>query len=341
MPTRRDVALRAGVSEATVSYTLSGKRTISEATQERVRAAMDELGYHPHQLARALAGGSSPLLAVLFPVGERGISNADMEYVLGAAAAARDAGHHVLLWPTNGEDVSDVVAVHRSGLISGVVLMEVLLADERVKDLQEANVPCALIGRTAHPDGIPWVDRDFDASMGLAVAHLVALGHESVWFLSGPKRLVERGFGAPVRAEEAFRAACARHRLQGAVRYAEAKPEAGSKIAADVQRSSRPPTALISLNVEATLGLLQSAPLAGLSIPKDLSVVCIGPPEPWPTAAEPPLTSISAPAADMGASIVHQLIGVLTREPLADTQALFTGELITRRSTAPPPGSDL
>lgn len=336
MATRRDVALRAGVSEATVSYTLSGKRTISAATQQRVRQAMSDLGYQPHTMAQALAGGSSPVIAVLFPVAERGISNADMEYVLGAAAAAREAGRHVLLWPTTGDDVADVIAVHRSGLVGGVVLMEVLLDDRRVTELSGAGVPCALIGRTGVEDGIPFVDRDFAASLELAIAHLAGLGHRDVWFLSGPKRLVQRGFGAPTRAEHAFRTSCRAHGLRGSVRYAEALPEEGSRVAAAVLKAARRPSALVSLNVEATLGLLQSAPHAGLSIPDDLSVVSIGVPEAWAAASEPPLTSISTPAADMGAAALHQLVDLIGERGEDGRQTLFAGELVTRGSTAPP-----
>jgi DNA-binding LacI/PurR family transcriptional regulator len=74
MPTRKDVAQRAGVSEATVSYALSGKRTISQATRERVFEAMRELDYRPNLMAQALAGGSSSIIALLFPSQERGIS---------------------------------------------------------------------------------------------------------------------------------------------------------------------------------------------------------------------------------------------------------------------------
>ena len=58
MVTARDVAKRAGVSQATVSYVMSGSRPISEATKKRVRKAMDELGYVPNINARSLAGGN-------------------------------------------------------------------------------------------------------------------------------------------------------------------------------------------------------------------------------------------------------------------------------------------
>src|SRR3954468_22046441 len=73
MSTMSDVARRAGVSLSTVSYVLSGKRAISEATRVRVQSAIDELDFHPNQLGRALASQRSHTIALLFPALKRGI----------------------------------------------------------------------------------------------------------------------------------------------------------------------------------------------------------------------------------------------------------------------------
>ena len=70
MVTARDVAKRAGVSQATVSYVMSGSRPISEATKKRVRKAMDELGYVPNINARSLAGGKVGIIGVLVHMDE-------------------------------------------------------------------------------------------------------------------------------------------------------------------------------------------------------------------------------------------------------------------------------
>src|SRR5436309_6772123 len=58
-PTSRDVAHRAGVSRATVSYVLNDvpDSRISETTRERVREAAQKLGYIPHAMARSLRIG--------------------------------------------------------------------------------------------------------------------------------------------------------------------------------------------------------------------------------------------------------------------------------------------
>lgn len=334
MATRRDVARLAGVSEATVSYTLSGKKPISAATQQRVRTAMRQLGYRPHLLAAALAGGASPIIALLFPTQERGISNSDLEYVLGAASAARAVGHHLLLWPTADRDIDEVASLHASGLVAGVILMEVRLEDERIEPLREAGVPIALIGRTAQPDPhIPFADRDFAGAAELAVAHLAGLGHRRVCLLSAPERLNELGFGATIRTEAGFAAACEAHDVAGSVLHAKADFGVGRDVLTELGAMPEPPTAVVCLSMEAALGVLQAAPGIGLPIPDALSVVSLGSADVRAEVSEPSLTTVAAPAAEMGASAARQLIGLIGGEPAPDGPRLWAGELVARGSS--------
>ena len=73
MATMTDVARLAGVSVSTVSYALTGTRPISEATRDRVLAAMAELGYQPNAMARGLASRRSNILGLLLPLAGRGL----------------------------------------------------------------------------------------------------------------------------------------------------------------------------------------------------------------------------------------------------------------------------
>ena len=65
MATSRDVAALAGVSQSTVSYVMSGTRSISPQTRKRVEAAMTELGYHPTANARALASNRANVIGLI------------------------------------------------------------------------------------------------------------------------------------------------------------------------------------------------------------------------------------------------------------------------------------
>jgi len=86
MVTLADVARHAQVAQSTVHYVLSGKRPISEDTRRRVQHAIDELGYHPHAGARALASRRSSVLALVHPL--RPELRLPMRMVLSSSAAS-------------------------------------------------------------------------------------------------------------------------------------------------------------------------------------------------------------------------------------------------------------
>jgi len=337
MATRADVARLAGVSEAAVSYSISGKKPISRETRERVFEAMRTLDYRPNAMARGLAGGKSMIIALLFPTRERGISNADLEYVLGAANAARALGYHLILWPTEDRDVEEVRTLHRTGLIDGVLLMEVRLSDERVALLREAGVPLGLIGRTRDDDDVVYADRDFDAATELSVAHLASLGHTRLVFLSGDERIVSNEFAATVRAEDAFLRAIASRGLSGSIIYCESDVTAGRAVARQIFDTLPEVSGIVAMNVEATVGVLAEAGDQGRDIPGSLSVVSIATPTSFVAASSPLLTTVSPPAADIGRVAARRLIGQLGNLRLPPEPALWAGELVVRDSTGPAP----
>src|SRR6188474_772583 len=81
MATMADIAERAGVALSTVSYVLSGKRSVSEETKQRVLRAIADLDYQPHAFARALASKRTQTIALLFPALAKGHSEMRLEFV--------------------------------------------------------------------------------------------------------------------------------------------------------------------------------------------------------------------------------------------------------------------
>ncbi|GAB3754723.1 LacI family DNA-binding transcriptional regulator [Microlunatus parietis] len=69
MTTLRDVARQAGVSTKTASNAINGYAGVSDRLRRRVLAAVEELGYRPNQIARALRGGRGDLLTLVVPAG--------------------------------------------------------------------------------------------------------------------------------------------------------------------------------------------------------------------------------------------------------------------------------
>jgi DNA-binding LacI/PurR family transcriptional regulator len=335
MATRADVARLAGVSASTVTYALTGSRPISDETRARILAAMEELGYTPNAMAAGLAGGRSRIVALLFPAAERGMSNTDLRYVIGAANAARELGYHLLAWPTDARDLEDVTQLSRTGMVDGVILMEVRLHDERVDTLRAASIPFALIGRTADTTGLLFADADFEAIARLAIDYLVGLGHQRVAFLNGPQRLFAAQYGATMRVEEGFLQASGARAVEATVFRCEHTVTAGREVLASILQAAPEVTAIVSMNEEATVGLVQAAQARGLDIPKDLSVLSLASSSSFAEVTWPPLTTISPPADSIGRAAARALIRSLGETTIAPDLELWPGELVERASTGP------
>src|SRR4051794_40441798 len=174
MSTMSDVARRAGVSLSTVSYVLSGKRAISEATRLRVQAAIEELDFHPNQLGRALANQRSNTIALLFPALARGIGELQLEFVTSAAETAGKHGYSFLLSISPDEDM-EVGRLAQRGFTDGLILMEIKMHDARVELLRRKRFPFAMIGQREDNEGISFVDVDFHDAAREAVRFLAQL----------------------------------------------------------------------------------------------------------------------------------------------------------------------
>ena len=101
MTTIKDVARRAGVSVATVSYVLNAKRSVRPETERRIRAAIRELGCAPNVSARQLASGRSSLLGAVVP-DIRNRFFPDIAAAFAEAAALGAKYHHAALRPASG-----------------------------------------------------------------------------------------------------------------------------------------------------------------------------------------------------------------------------------------------
>ena len=148
----KDVAREAGVSVSTVSYVLSGKRSISAKTTDKVMAAVERLGYTPDASARKMRGMRNHIFALSAPI--RGdINQAKYNaYFLQTAWQAKNRGYDVLL--LTGEDaVADIRRVTQSNLVDGVVLLDIALAKGLefdqviVPDVQQRSYPDETLAR--------------------------------------------------------------------------------------------------------------------------------------------------------------------------------------------------
>ncbi|MGW6390419.1 LacI family DNA-binding transcriptional regulator [Streptomyces sp. NPDC055103] len=367
MVTLADVARHAGVSASTVSYVLSGKRSISAPTRERIQHSIDALGYRPHAGARALASSRTDILALMMPLRTGLYVPVMMEIAMAVTTTARSHGYDVLLL-TGEEGPEAVRRVEGSAIADGMIVMDVELDDPRLPCLQEAERPAVLIGLPTGTDGtaasaesaasvaesaasvaaadaapapapavLDCVDLDFEAAGARCVEHLVGLGHTRIAALGEPPAVYARGTGYAARTLAGLRGAADAHGVGLLHRPVEGTYAA---VAAAVTRvfEERPgTTALVVQNEAAVEPLLALLRHQGRAVPEDVSVVAICPDQ-VAAHASVPLTAVSVPVHEMGRLAVERLVARLGGGAVRGAE-LIAPRLTERASTGPAAGA--
>lgn len=335
MATMRDVAEAANVSIATVSFVVNGTKPVSPATRARIETAMLDLGFRQNVLARALASRSTRIIALVFPALEHKLGSTALSVVTSAAVAANARGYNLVLWPVSndGAQLNDYVA---SGLVDGVLLMEVQVEDARVQRLQTLDVPFGLIGRTSDPAGLAYVDMDFDQTVEDGVDYLMGLGHRHFALVIGElENNTLTGYGPIVRTEAAFRRRMAAEGLEEVVVSSAQGPAPGKAAALTLMAEHPDTTAIIVLNEDAAFGVLTGVQAAGYSVPADVSILSIATSPDAIGISDPELSTMVAPGAELGRLSTNALIDQLEGKNGTLTQQLIVCALQPAESTGP------
>ncbi len=330
-PTISDVAAYAGVTKSTVSHALSGKRPVAAKTRARIDQAIRSLGYQPHPVAQRLATGRSRTIGFVYPLYASEFSALEMKFIAGAAAVINQANYVFALLTPPDRRADSLTRFLQSGLLDGVILMQVQLHDPRVAILRRAEIPFVLIGRCFDNAGLTFIDLDIDLAISQCVEHLVALGHRHLAYL----RLDDPDLGFAVRANQAYVAACRRYDLPIVASACALIPESGAQVAATLLDAHPETTALIVWNDLAAWGAMQAIQGHGLRIPADVSLICFD----LSTVANiVPLrpTAVDIRPREMAAEAARMLLAQLAADATTPVQVLMEPRLIVGETTAPP-----
>jgi DNA-binding LacI/PurR family transcriptional regulator len=334
LPTMKDVAKKAQVSLSTVSYALSGTRPISEETRRRISVAMEELDYRPHPLARGLASKHSRILAVLFPVIERGIGITELDFITNAAHAASKNGYHLVIWTAETNDPNELKQLTQQGLVDGVILMEVHINDPRVNLLRELDFPFTMIGR-CNDDRDGYVDINFNRTMEQAIQHLSGFGHSHIAFINQSQAAYDTGYGPVVRTKRAFEDISTQLGLKGIMRFCPPTPQAGYEVCNNLLSEHPELTAIVAMNDRALPGIMHAINNRGLKILQDFSLVALVSSIRMAEMMTPQLTTLEPPSAELGQLATELLIMHLEGNGSENPRVLIPCHLIMGESTGP------
>ena len=332
-PTSADVAAMAHVSRTTVSFVLNQRAgvKIPDETRRRVLDAAATLDYYPNSVARQLARGASRTIGLVLRQSPEQVANDGLlaETLRGLASAARAADHRVLvetLVPGEGSYANLV----RSGRTDGLVVSGPRYDDEELVELARDGFPVVIQGSLPGLD-VPSVDVDNEAGARLAVEHLLALGHRRIACITNAS-IAYTAASERVAGYREVLAAAGIAEEPGMIAEGAFDAHSGHRAVAEILARSTPDAIFVASDVVA-IGVIAGLREAGLSVPGDVSVVGF---DAIPLAAylDPPLTTISLPAHDLGRAAGIALLERIAGRPVPGRTLLPT-ELIVRASTAP------
>ncbi len=325
-----DIANASGVSTTTVSRILNNRPDVAEATRQRVLQLIEEQGFAPQLAWQQLRSGKSHFIALHYP---QDFNPPSQSIVTSAAMSCEDAGYSLNLIVNSLND-NDLLSIFRSGQADGIILMEILTHDRRVKLLQEHNLPFVMVGRCTDNTGLSYVDFDIGKGVADAVQYLAALGHRKIGFITLAPVLQEKEYGFATWALQGYQKACQQFDLPILWRAVDLKNDLPESVVLDLLSEYPDITAIVVPQDIGIPGLLKAMQISGRSVPEDLSIIGLFS-DSISELIVPPLSTISFPALDMGYQAARILIGHMTGELTDPQQVLLRPELNIRRSTGP------
>jgi LacI family transcriptional regulator len=336
----REVALRAGVSRATVSRVLnkSTASLVAEPTRERVRQAAIELGYHPSAVARGLAGKPMNSLGVV------------LAYILPSVTADPFLGpvldgildiskrrhQKTVIFAEDGWDQAfHNLPIYLDGHCDGLILVIPRSDSAIVSALKRKKRPFVIVGDYREDSDVTVVDVDNVAIAHRAVVYLVEQGHRRIAILCGNRELASSS-----QRWEGYRRALAEADIPydpALVLPGEYWEWSGYENAETLMRLplAQRPTALFCTNGRIALGTLRALETMGIPVPQAVSVTAICETADIATARLP-LTAMQVPLRLVGERAAESLLDQIHAGVTAGDKILLPGELVVRESVAPP-----
>jgi DNA-binding LacI/PurR family transcriptional regulator len=339
MPTIADIARKAGVSKASVSYAFNDPSRLSNGTVERILAAAEELAYSPNPVARSMSIGRTGTLGVLVPqpLPEMLRNPFFAQFLDGVAQVAGEAELPLLLVPPIRGSMEGAIS---SAAVDGFLTLGLETFRPTMHVLERRRLPYVMVDGDP-VDGVACVNIDDEGGAFQAMRAVLDRGHRRIGIL---------GIRSPQRGKWEKYVGTLRRRMTGYVRAlaedglaidgesvrlteCDVSEEGGRAGFRRLRKRGTQPTAIVAMSDVIALGALEEALEAGIRVPDDLSFVGFDD-IPEATWVRPALTTIRQPATEKGSTAAGLLVQLVNRNGDPRHVVLDT-TLIERRSIGP------
>jgi LacI family transcriptional regulator len=328
MITSRDIARRAGVSQATVSRVVQGSPSVSDATRKRVQAVMADLGYVPNAQARAMRTKRSGAIGIV--TGQ--ITNPFYPVLLDHLASnIAGAGLGMALWVSDGDgsESAAIQAIH-SRQIDGLIFTTATADSEALVSALDLGLPLVLVNRS-----LDELTGDQVTSDNVGGGRMVAR-----YFLDhGKTNVAVVGGGAEISTGRERRQSFVDEFARAGIEVPDHRSPESAFMHDDARRvgerllAEDPPQAVFCVNDLVAFGVMDAARSRGLRVPEDLWVVGYDdiPMASWNVFD---LTTVRQPIETMASVALQMLLARIKNPDAGFEHRRFAAELIVRGSTA-------
>jgi LacI family transcriptional regulator len=323
-----DVAVLAGVSLGTVSNYFNRPDKVSAERRRRVEAAVDQLGFVPSGLARALARGHQQVVALV-------VLDLNNPYFSVAARGMEDrlAPEGVMLTVSSSDEDPErersCLRLLEEHSVAGIVITPAGPSLRFLERMRTRGTPAVLLGRRPPVDE-GWCAVSGDDALGgaLIARHLLELGHQRITYLNG----VGATRGTNPR-REAVRSSVEAAGGKFSEVLSPTMTSGGGEVGAQqLLAAGELPDALVCANDLLALGVLRVLEGQGIRVPDDVALVGYDDVE-FARSLSVPLTTVHHDKYLLGQQAAELLLAELRDESHEHEEVLLTPELVVRDST--------
>lgn len=334
-PTIKDIANKAGVSIATVSYVINKTKPISAETKNRVQKTIKSLNYHPSKSARSLVTGKTGNIG--FILTDDHFLRTEPFYTrifLGTEFEARGEGYYILLTSIK-PDFNEKDSLPRFILNKSVdgVLIAGKIPSILISRLSAYNIPTVFVDFIPPGNNYPLVLIDNIQGGLLATSHLINLGHRNIAYISGDidhPSLSDRLSGYKQALENA-KIPIRNNLIFTNTNYPDRQN--GFYLAKKLFTNNKEVTSVFAGNDAQAIGVMHYLKDNGYKIPKDVSVIGFDDIE-ADLMLDPPLTTIRVPKVELGVEALRLIVNLLKNKKSIHKKILIPVDLIIRNSTS-------
>ena len=328
-PTLEKVAVRAGVSRATVSRVVNGSMTVAPEIREVVQRAVRELGYVPNHAARSLVTQRTNSVALVLPEPYTRIFSDDQFFpgiIRGVSQELEIADRQLVLMMASSIASHDRIEQYvMAGHVDGVMVASVHGADPLPVTLARTGIPVVsnerMLGRTT----VPYVGVDNVGGGAAAVRHLIDAGRTRIATIAGPQDMV-----AGIDRLAGYRGELRGSARRSIVAVGDFTRESGELAMRQLLDDDPGLDAVFVASDLMAHGALRTLRRAGRRVPEDVAVVGFDDIE-LARYTDPPLTTVRQPIVELGRELARQLLRLAAGEEIEPALVLPT-ELIARES---------